>query len=120
MTPIVRRTPGMWAHPHMSPDHIDDPKRTSARHLRRSAKSDLSINPAQTFLYLLSNRVGSSIRYVSRVRRDFTRRDLTRLLWRACYERRINANWARSAWIKIPRNSRIENISPIANCDSRW
>src|SRR6516164_3301003 len=33
--------------------------------------------------------------------------------------RRINANWARSAWIKIAFNSRIENISSIANGDSR-
>src|SRR6516225_3194972 len=34
--------------------------------------------------------------------------------------RRINANWAKSAWIKITLNSRIENISSIANSDSRW
>src|SRR5215471_13543493 len=59
------------------------PKRgQSTWHVQRSAQSDLSINPAQTFLYLLSNRVGSPIRYGSRVRRDSTRTrgDLARWL----------------------------------------
>src|SRR5262249_55435941 len=94
----------------------------STWHAQRSAKSDLSINPAQTFLYLLSNRVGSPIRYGFSVRRDSirTRGDLARWLKRACHRCRINANWARSAWIKIACNSRIENISSTANSDSRW
>ena len=80
----------------------------------------LSINPAQTSLYLLSNRVGSPIRYGSGVRRESSiRGDLAK--WsHACYGRRINAHWARSAWIEIAFNSRIENISSIANSDSRW
>src|SRR4029077_9911106 len=88
----------------------EGPSFISTWHDRRSAKSDLSINPAQTFLYLLSNRVGGPIRYGFRVRRDSirTRGDLARWLKRACYRRRINANWARSACIKIAFSSRIE------------
>jgi hypothetical protein len=49
---------------------------------QHSANSDLSINPAQTFLYPLRNRVGSPIRHGSRVWRDSTctRGDLARWL----------------------------------------
>ena len=39
-----------------------------------------SINPAQTFLYLLSNRVGSPIRYGSRVSRRSREMVVARLL----------------------------------------
>jgi len=87
----------------------------------RSARFNLSINPAQIFLYLLSNRVAGPIRYSSRVRRHCTRTcgDLGGWLLRACYGHRINANWARSAWIKIACDGGIENISPIANSDLR-
>src|SRR5262249_1627690 len=49
-----------------------------------------------------------------------TRGDLPRRLWPAGNRRRIDADWARVAWIKIARSGRIENISPIANSDSRW
>ena len=88
-----------------SSGEVDVPRGTLS-----SAKSDPSINPAQTFLYLLSNRVGSPIRYGSVVRRESTRirGDLAKWLSHACYGRRINANWARSAWIKIRYRDRRE------------
>src|SRR6516162_7427116 len=100
-----------------SSGEVDVPRGTLS-----SAKSDLSINPAQTFLYLLSNRVGSPIRHGSCIRRESTRirGDLAKWLSHACYGRRINANWARSAWIEIAFSSRIENISSITNSDSQW
>jgi hypothetical protein len=40
---------------------------------RKSHLPHLSVNPTQTFFYLLSNRVSIPIRYGSRVRQDCTR-----------------------------------------------
>jgi hypothetical protein len=56
----------------------NDPQRTINAAGSSNRKPDPSVNPAQTFFYLLSNRVGSPIHYGSRVRRDGTRGGLPR------------------------------------------
>jgi hypothetical protein len=64
----VKRTHGTAGQHFRLRPEVDLPRGTLS-----SAKSDLSINPAQTFLYLLSIRFFIPIRCGSRVRRESTR-----------------------------------------------
>src|SRR5262249_22557090 len=92
--------------------------RESGGHAPRRNQS-VSVNPTQTFIYFLRNRVGSPS-HGSCVGRTCAHGGLARWLPPARYARPNNPDRARSAGIKATSTSGVENISSIANSDSRW